>query len=453
MSVNLGLTTSSASSGNGIDVTAVVDQILESKRGPEKIWQSQIDTLTLRSSALSSLNTSISTLSSALNSLKDVLGALTAKVVSSSQPTIVIATADTTAPTGNHSITVTSLATTSSYYTDPIDGSKPLATGTLSLKVGTADSVDIPIDEAHGSTTLSGLVSYINGENLGVSASAIHDANGDRLALVSQTTGTVGDLVVSSDIPSLRFTKVAGANAELTVDGVPISSSSNSVTGVLPGVTMNLMSASPGTQVQLNVGPDIEQAKNAVNAFASAYNAVISAINAQYAVDPNTNTAGALASDDTLRSIQSTILSNVTYSIKGNNGITGLASIGVNMNDDGTLEVDDSKLSDILNNHFVDFQNFFQAADTGYANQFSSALQSLTDSTDGMISLDLTGMKNTQAMLQQQITDLEDRLAVQQVQLIDEYSRIDTALRTYPTLLQQVTSQLASIPTFDFTAS
>src|SRR5262249_428050 len=113
----------------------------------------------------------------------------------------------------------------------------------------------------------------------------------------------------------------------------------------------------------------------------------------------------------------------------------------------------DSKLSDILNNHFTNFQNFFQAADTGYANQFSSALQSLTDATDGMISLDLTGMKNTQTMLQQQITDLEDRLAVQHVQLIDEFSRIDTALRTYPTLLQQVTSQLASIPTFDFTAS
>jgi flagellar hook-associated protein 2 len=451
MSMNLGINSSAASAGSGIDVTAVVNQILESRRAPEKIWQAQSATLTLQSSALTLLNSNISALADRVNNLKDVMGALTAKTVISSQTGILTATADSSAPSGNHSITVTHLATTSSYYTDAFDGSVHFPAGTLTLKVGVGDAVSIPVDDAHATTTLSGLVDYINSNNLGVTASAIHDANGDRLAVMSQTTGTAGDLTLTSDIPALTLNKIAGKNADLTVDGVPISTASNTVTGVLPGVTLILASASPGTSVQLNVAPDTSRAKQAVKDFVDTYNVVANSIRSQYAVDPNTNTAGALASDNTLRSLQASVLSDITYSITGNNGITGLASIGVNMNDNGTLTLDDSKLAGVLTNHFAEFQNFFQLAGTGFATHFSADLKSMTDATTGTISLELSGIKSTQTMLTQQINGLEDRLAMQETQLINEYSRIDTALREYPILLQQVTSQLATIPTYSFT--
>ena len=448
MSVNLGISTTAASSGSGIDVTAVVNQILDAKRAPERIWQTQSANLTLQSTALTVLNTSMSTLLDKANSLKDVLGALTQKVATPSQIGILTASADASAPAGNHTITVTSLATTSSYYTDAFDAGQPLAPGTINLTIGSNPSVVIPVDDANGTTTLTGLVSYINSNNLGVTASAIHDASGDRLALVSQSTGSAGDLTITSDVAGLNFNKVAGKNAVLTVDGVPISSASNTISGVLTGVTLNLTAAAPGTAVQLSVGPDAAQAQQAVNDFVSAYNVVVSAINQQYAVDPTSNKAGPLASDNTLRALQATILSDVTYSVKDNNGISGLASMGVNMNDDGTLTVDSTKLADVVTNHFADFQNFFQAADTGFATHFAADLKSMTDASNGMITLDLNGIKSTQTFLTQQIQDLEDRLLVQQQQLIDQYSKVDTALREYPILLQQVTSQLASIPVY-----
>src|SRR5262249_36860382 len=152
--------------------------------------------------------------------------------------------------------------------------------------------------------TLDGLVSYINGHALGVTASVITDATGARLALVSNTTGLPGDLTITSNIPadpnlpSLSFTKSAkGTNASFTLDGVPVSSASNTVTGVLAGVTLNLTGEDPFTEVQLNVGPDVIGATQAINDFVNAYNTVMAAINSQFAINTATNTAGVLSND------------------------------------------------------------------------------------------------------------------------------------------------------------
>jgi flagellar hook-associated protein 2 len=452
MSVNLNLSPAASTSGSGIDVTAVVNQILDSQRAPEKLWQAQQATLSAQTAVLNSINSSLSTLNDKVNSLKDVLGALSSMSVSTSQPGIVTATAQAAAPAGNHTIVVKNLATTSSQYSDGLDPSTVLGPGTISLQVGAGASVDIQLDDTNN--TLDTLAVYINNQGLGVTASVISDANGSRLAVVSQSSGASGDLTMSSTVEGFSFYKSAeGKNASLTVDGVPVSSGSNTVSGVISGVTLNLVSSSPETSVQLNVAPDTARASQAVHDFVDAYNAVTNTINGQYAVNPSSNTAGPLASDNTLRSIQASLLSDVTHSVSNNNGLSGLASIGVDMNDDGTLTVDDSALNNVLASNFSDVRSFFQSPDGGFANSFSSDLSSLTDATNGTITLDLNGMRNTQTFLTQQINDLEDRLTAQQQTLINKYSAIDTALREYPILMQQVTAQLASIPTYQWKTS
>lgn len=411
MSINLNITPGSTSTGSGIDVTSVVNQILDADRAPERLWQTQQATLTVQSTAWTGISTTLTSLQSKVNNLKDVFGAITAMTAVSSQPAILTATAGTSAASGNHVVVVNGLATTSSYYTDPVTSSStPFGTGTLSLQLGNGTPVDIPVDETNN--TLDSLASYINGAALGVTASVINDANGARLALVSRTTGLPGDLTITGDV-GLTFNKVAGKNASLSVDGVPVSSASNTVSTVLPGVTLNLVTASEGTEVQLAVGPDVTRAKQAVNDFVSAYNAVIGAVNSEFTVNSSTNTAGPLAADGSLRSLQASLLSDVTYSVAGNNGITGLASIGVNMNDDGSLTVDDTKLTDVLTSKFSNFQNFFQSAGpAGFANHFGTDLYALTDPSSGLISLSQSEISSTQKMLTQQINDFEDRLAV-----------------------------------------
>jgi len=444
---SLNITQSSASQGSGIDVTAVVDQILESERGPENIMKQQDIDLQTEESALKSLNSGLSALLDKINALKDPLGALVQNVASSSDTSVLTATAQTSAAPGSHIVVVKNLSSTGTAYSDPVtDANTTFGTGVITLQIG-GMSHDIKVDS--NNNTLTTLVQAINQQNLGVTASIISDDSGARLALVSNTTGAAGDLTITANTSELVMHKGSpGQDASLTIDGLPFSSATNTVTGAIPGVTLNLVSSAPNSEVQVNVGPDRSGAAQAVRDFVTAYNSVITAINSQYQYDSTTNQGGVLASDSSVRTLQSLLLSDVTYSVSGNNGLVNLASLGVNMADDGTLSVDSSKLNDVLANHYSDFQNFFQASNTGYAQHFGAALDSLTDPTQGILNVDLAQNLSMQKSLTSQIADFEDRLAIRQQQLITQYSQIDTALREYPVLMQQISSQLGSLPTF-----
>ena len=439
---------STGTSETGIDVTAVVNAILDAQRGPEKLWKQQQDTLTLQNNSWNTINSALRTLEDAVSPLNDVLGVLTANTATSSNTGVLTATATQAAANGSHTVVVSNLATTGSYYTDAITEDSVLSSGTIHVAVGNNPAVDIPIDAAHTTTTLDGVATYVNSQKLGFSASVIHDVNGERLALTSSSTGVASDLTVSTDVPELKWNKIAAQNASLTVDGVPVSSASNSVTGVLEGVTLNLLNGSEGKAIQLTVGPDIIGMKQSINGFVDAYNTAIKLVNAQYVFDPTANASGPLASDSTLRHLQSELLSDTSYALKAESGVLSLGSLGITMNNDGTLTVDDDTLSEVLASNLAGVQNFFQSSDPnnpGFAVRFGQDLNDLTDPTKSMILLDQKGISDTQSMLTDQINELEERLTAQQKVLTDQYSKVDAALRQLPVLMQQVQSQLAAL--------
>jgi len=257
---------------------------------------------------------------------------------------------------------------------------------------------------------------------------------------------------VATTPPPLNFHTVAGVNASLTVDGVPISSGSNTVTGVIPGVTLNLLSAPSNGPVQLTVGPDSAGATQAITNFVNAYNAIVGNINQQYTVDPTTNTEGPLGSDFALRSLQSSLLSDVTYSITGNNGVVNLASLGISMNDDGTLTVntastaDSPSLASVLATNPGAVQNFFQnAQQTGFANNFQTDLNTLTSPTQGILNVDIAQNTAQQQVLSTSISNFQLQLADQQQQLTKEFNQVNSSLQAYPLLLQQVTEIIGSL--------
>ena len=449
MSISLNFNTATATSsgtglGAGIDVTSVVQQILDADRAPETAWKSQQSTLNVQTTSWKNLQTNINSLLDKVHALSDVVGVFTDKVATSSAPGIVTATADSAAAIGTHVIAVTNMATTSSYYTSPVASSgTTLSTGSFNLQVGGKSPVTITLDTTNN--TLDKLAAYINANSYGVSASVVADFNGARLALVSQTTGQPGDLSVTTNSTGLSFTKsVTGTNAALTIDNVPVSSSSNTVTGALAGVTLQLNGQS-ATPVSISVASNSDGIKQAIQNFVDSYNTVISAVNVQFKVDPNTYTAGELASDSTLRSIQTSLLTDASYSISGNSGITGLASIGVNMQDDGTFTIDDAKLNDAITSHFAQVQNFFQSVTpAGFGSNFASDLTRMT-SSQGPIQMDLAQITQTQKTLTNQINQLEDRLAVKQALLISQYSQVNAALQEFPMLMEEITGQLSSL--------
>lgn len=264
--------------------------------------------------------------------------------------------------------------------------------------------------------------------------------------------GDTFTIATAAPPPALPFHQVAGTNANLNVDGIDINSSSNTVSGVINGVTLNLLSPSSGTPVQLTVGPDTTQITNAVNNFVSAYNSLVGNINQQYVVDPTTNNEGPLGSDFSLRSIQSSLLNDVTYSITGNSGLVNLASLGIEMNDDGTLTVnttatsDQPSLSSALAANPSAFLNFFQnAGGTGFAQKFQTDLNGLTSPTGGALNVDIAQNSAQQQALSTSISNFQAQLANEQQQLTTQYSQINASLQEYPLLLQAITQVISSL--------
>jgi flagellar hook-associated protein 2 len=448
-SVAVNLSPGAATSGSGIDVTSVVNQILASESAPENQLKQNLTDLASAQVTLSGFNSGLFGLLTSVNALSDIGGALTARTAVSSRTDLLSATADSSAAAGRHTIVIANLATGSSYATGPQTSSTtPLTPGSFNLQLGSATAVLITVDNTNN--TLSGLASSINAQNLGVTASVVTDASGARLSLLSNSTGLTNDLKITNDTTGLAFTKTAtAANASLTVDGLGISSATNTVSGVLGGVTLNLTGASPGTPISLNVAPDTSRATQAIQDFVNAYNSLIAQVNQQFAYDPTLGRAGALSGNGDVRALQTQLLGETTYSISGNNGITGLASIGVNLGNDGTLSVDNAKLSDTLTNHYQDLQTFFQAASgqTGFAQKLSKDLRNLTDSTRGLLNVALTQNRNDRSAIQSSINTFEDRLAVRRQQLTIQYSQVDAILRNFPLLQAQITGELASLPT------
>jgi flagellar hook-associated protein 2 len=448
--------------GNGINVSSVVNAILGPKSGAISLLQNQQTDLSTQAGLLAGLNNNLTNLAAPVLSLASISGPLTAQSATSSQPGILTATAQTTAPIGTHQIVVSSLATIGTLYTDPLaDGNASFltggsTTGDLKLQVGGANGTgtihDIAIT-AGSNDTLSTLASYINTQKWGVTANVVTNANGSRLALTSEFTGTPGALSITNNNIGLNFNAPAGGtNASLTIDGVPFSSTSNTLTGAIAGVTLNLTSAAPATQVQLTVGPDTVQAIAAINSFVSAYNAVINGINAQFALDPTTNSEGPLGSDSALRTLQSSLLQDATYSITGNGGLVNLASLGIDFNNDGTLTVNQvatdthPSLSNVLATNPGAVQSFFQnASGTGFASNFNNDLFNLTDVTDGILNVDIAGNKAQQQALTTQINNLRDRLTAQQQLLTRQYAQVNATLEAFPSLLLQVTSEIGAL--------
>jgi len=437
------LSSSLLGGGTGIDVTSTVNQLVAGLRAPEIAWQIQQGQLQGQINSLSQLNDQITSLYDSVNALYDPNSSIASRTVTSSAQDIVTASATNGAIPASHTVVVNNLATTGTYYTDAVaSDTTALASGSFTIQVGSGTASTITIDSTNN--TLAQLASSINAQNIGVTASVVSDSSGARLALVSNTSGSSGDLTVANVDSGLNFNKgVTGINASLTVDGVPISSATNVVSNAVSGLTLTLAGASPNTPVQLSVAPDSSSVTQAVTDFVNAYNTIIQNLNSQFAFDSTSQSAGTLSGDGDAREVQSQLLSAMSFSLGSPNAYSTLASLGISMNDDGTLTVDQSALGTAISTNYTAVQTFFQGTNNdGFASMLHTQLSNLTDSTQGAVYLDIQGKNDTISSLQDQIDNFEVYIASQQALLTAQYSQVDVILRQLPLLQQQLNAEL-----------
>jgi flagellar hook-associated protein 2 len=443
--INLDSLLSGFNSAQGINVQQAVSEALAADAQPEVQWQNEQAGLQAQTSALNQIESDVTALENSLSALSDPAGALAEMTTASSDSSVVTATAANGTPSGNHVVVVNSLASTASWFSDPVaSGDTPLPSGSFTIQVGSGTPTQITVGGTTN-TTLNDLATSINGMNLGVTASVVTDSSGARLSIVSGNSGAANNFTISNDT-TINFTQATvGQDASLTVDGIPIDSASNTVSGALSGVTLNLLSASPGTSVNIAVQPDTDDASTAVSTFVSAYNTVVGDVNAQYAVGAN-NLEGPLAGDNTVSLLQSDLLSAGGYS-SGSNQIATLADLGITMNKDGTLTLDSGALGSAIQNNFGAVQSFMQGtASNGFANFLSNQMSSLTDPANGAFTVDLQSISNENQDLQTSINNFQPYLQQQEVILTNEFNEANTLMQELPTEEAQINAELGYQP-------
>ncbi len=443
----VGLSFGSATSGTGFNVTTTVASILAIEGAVETPWKAQLASLQAQDTALTTLGTGLSALAAALSTLTSFDGSLASKLGSSSDTNVLtLSAAGPSAVAGSHTVTVTSLASTSSVYSDNVVNKSDLLTGTLSVQVGseTAKSIAIP----SGGETLLALAQQINSGAYGVQASVVTSTSGQRLSLVSQTSGAAGQLTlggtVSDGSTGVNFTQgTSGADAQLTVDGLPTTSASNTVTSAIPGVTFQLLSSAPGTTVQVQITNDTSSVETAVQAVVTAYNTVASAISAQEGKDA-TGAAEPLYGNPTLALIQNQLSSALLGGAKSGS-ISSITQLGITAGTDGTLTLDASTLGSVLNSNFNDVAGFLQNSGS-FGQTFTTAVNSLgSTNTYGAVRLALTENSTKETDINADITSEDARIAAEKTRLTAELNTANEELQAIPQQLAEQNEIYAAI--------
>ncbi len=376
---------SSLNAGADIDTTSIVNALTAAKKSTleDGITTKQAAN-TAEISSLGTLSSDVTTFSSSLQTL--ISGGTLQTQPTSSDTSVLSVTALTGAAVGalSDQIEVDQLAQAQTIESQDISSTATIGTGTLTLTTA-SNPGGVPITIDSSNNTVSGIAAAINAANAGLTASVITDANGSRLVVKGPTGAAQSFSITSSDAGLAPFTYTPPAasdtststasatsmgrdlvaqDASIKFDGVTVTRATNSFSDVIPGVMINLASAEPGTVVNIGSTRPTTAITQAVNDFVSVYNQLLGDINTATAAASGSTAAGPLRGNPTIRDMQRQLSQLTTTPLTASGSITTLAQIGVSTNEDGTLSVDATALSNALTNYPDDVEAMFNTTQT-----------------------------------------------------------------------------------------
>ncbi|WP_445372575.1 flagellar filament capping protein FliD [Methylomonas sp. HW2-6] len=443
---------SSTGLGSGIDIQGLVSQLARAETQPQlNAIQRQRDTASARLSGLGTLKSALSDFQTAINALKDG-SAFRAHTSSSSDESKLKITADAFAASGTYALEITQLAKAQKAVANVefAGVTSALNSGTLSFSATSGDSFNITVDSSNN--TLEKLRDAINKAdgNTFVSASivnvdnATHTGTVSKLVLTAKNTGTASGFTVSGTDDgniggNVSLAQLSSANldiktvaqdAVISIDGQTATRSSNSITDVLPGVTLNLAAQTEANKpVTINVGVDNDAIANSINAFVTAYNKLNSTVKnlGKYGGSTDGSGNGALIGDSTLRYVATQIRQNTSGTVSSASGdYNSLAMIGVSVNKDGVMSLDSSKLKTALAANFQSVSDVFSSTD-GVATRLASKLSGLLQS-GGSIDSQQTSLNKTISKLDDRKDDVNVRFERVQAALQKQFIAMDSAV-------------------------
>ncbi|MDZ4282438.1 MAG: flagellar filament capping protein FliD [Hydrogenophaga sp.] len=434
-------TISSPGLASGIDIKSIVSQLVALERAPLQPLQRQAATAQSKISILSTIKSGMDNLGTLAAKLGDPKSWSGVNATSSNAGEVAVS-ASSTATAGRFTLSVTSLATSQAAASGVLNAVGGLGTGTLSFSVAGGASRDVEI--LAGEDSPAAIAAKINSSDVGVTATVLKDASGERIVMRSKETGasntfTVGvaggnadglqKLAFGGGAPGDMTQTQPAANAMFSIDGVDLQSPTNKLTDTVPGVTLTLNKVTSAA-VDINVATDTEGMKKNIQAFVDAYNSISTLLTTATAYNETTKTAGSLQGDSTAIGLQNA-LRGMMRSVTGNGAFTRLADIGIVAAQNGKLEVKADKLDAAMGNLSA-VRNLFTSDDGDattvgfglkvktFADGIAGATGSLNARTDSLKAAVTRNGKEQERVI--------DRAARAEVRYLAQYNAMDAAV-------------------------
>ncbi len=448
--------------GSGLDINGIVTSLVNAEgAGPKAQYSAQTTQIQTQISAYGQLQSAVSALQASLTTLSTT-SQFQANSATVADKTIASATADATSAAGSYTLEVDQLAAGAQLVSGPVaSSSTAIGTGTLTIKVG---ATSIPVTISSTNNTLAGIAAAINqaGAAQGVSASLLTANDGVRLSLTSATTGAANAVTVTQSggdgglaalvyDPANSTTNLtqlqAAQDAEIKLNGFAYNSASNNVTGAVTGVTITLAAKTAnGATTTLSVSPDQSGALQAVQSFVASYNTLASAYSQLTSYDASTSTAGPLLGDSLTNNLMNQVRNALNTSVASlkKGPFSSLAEIGITANPDGSLSLNQSKVSSAFANNYGQITQLF-AGTGGVATTLNSVLTSFTQPVTGIFAEQNTSLQAGLTDIQKEQAALQTRLNTMQSTLLAQFNAMDTLVGQLKNTGTTVMAELGSI--------
>ncbi|WP_447527712.1 flagellar filament capping protein FliD [Vreelandella sp. TE19] len=367
--------------GSGLDLNGLLDQLETAERAKLTPIAQQVQSEQATVSAYGTLKSAVATFQDATEALNDT--ATFESLTTNVDGDAVTAVVSNEAQAGRYEVEVDQLATAGSFVTERLGSSdESIVSGEQTLTFDVAKGDMAPITIADGSS-LQDIRDAINEQGGGqVTASIIDDGQGYRLSVMASETGAdasiessnfssvLSEAAVTSDTQVIQ----AGQDAAFNVNGIDIVSSSNQVEEAIQGMTLNLTEA--GASSTISVEQDDEALRKNVDAFVEGFNSLKDTLTRLTSFDAETGQSAGLNADATTRAVERDLRSAIS-SVVGGDGFSVLSDIGISLQTDGKLKIDDDKLDNVIATEPDTLANFFAGSsdDTGMAGQINASLE------------------------------------------------------------------------------
>lgn len=463
---------SSPGIGSNLDVNGIVSKLMSVEQQPLIRLTQKNASYQAKISAVGTLKGSLSSLNSAAAALIPSSTQTAAEKFTSYKATIAdtsVATVSTTskAVAGTYSIEISQLAQAHRIST----GADPtISNGTLTIELGSytpdgapttftrktgTSAIDITIDTTNN--TIEGVRDAINAAKAGVSATVINGTAGKQLLIESNTTGLESAIRISgttgldydpTDVTVDTFSeKIPAKNAALKINSVDITSTSNTVSDAIEGITLTLKKGptteSPANPVTtLTIARDDSSLKTQLEALVKAYNDANKTMKDLGGYDATTKKAGLLNGDSTIRLAQTQLRAVINGNLSGLSGnYQKLSDIGISLGKDGSMSLDSSKLSTALAADFSGVADLVAAGGTA----FKTATDGLVG-TAGILAARADGLTASSKSIDRQVAALSLRLQDIESRYRKQFSALDSLLAGLSQTSSYLQQQLANLP-------